>query len=73
MIANASFDVPFWFTFGDLSQFHIPLLFGVGAEYALQPNLALTVKFKAGPDIGTGDFSSTNFALYALVGVAYKM
>jgi hypothetical protein len=73
MTANASFDIPFWFTFGDFSQFHIPLLFGVGFEYLLQPNLALTAKLKMGPDIGTGDFSSTNFALYALFGVAYKM
>lgn len=73
MTANASFDVPFWLTFGDLSQFHIPLLFGMGFEYLLQPNLDLTVKLKMGPDIGTGDFSSTNFALYALIGAAYRL
>lgn len=73
MTANASFDVPFWFTFGDFSQFDIPLLFGVGFEYLLQPNLALTAKLKAGPDIATGTFGTTNFALYALAGVAYKL
>ena len=70
--ANASFDVPFWFTFGDFSQFHIPLLFGGGVEYLLQQNLILSFKLKVGPDIGTGNFSTTNFALYALAGVAYK-
>lgn len=73
LTANVSFDVPFWFTFGNASQFDIPLLFGVGVEYLLQPNLALTGKIKAGPDIGTGDFATTNFALYALVGVTYKL
>lgn len=73
MTANVSFDVPFWFTFGDFSQFDIPLLFGVGFEYLLQPNLALTAKIKAGPDITTGSFSTTNFALYALAGIAYKL
>ncbi|MGZ3446078.1 MAG: hypothetical protein ACXWLG_11680, partial [Myxococcaceae bacterium] len=70
--ANASFDVPFWFTFGDASEFHIPLLFGGGVEYMLQPNLILSFKLKMGPDIGTGTFATTNFALYALAGVAYK-
>lgn len=73
LTANVSFDVPFWFTFGNASQFDIPLLFGAGVEYLLQQNLDLTFKLKAGPDIATGDFSSTNFALYALVGVAYKL
>jgi hypothetical protein len=69
---NGSFDIPFWVTFGTFSNFHMPLLFGGGVEYLLEPNIALTFKLKLGPDIGFGDFSSTNFAFYALFGVAYK-
>ena len=70
---NASFDIPMYVTFGTFGNFHLPLLFGGGVEYLLEPNLALTFHLKVGPDIGFGDFSSTNFALYALFGVAYKM
>ena len=71
---NASFDVPIWFTFGDLRASSTSRCSSAaGVEYMLQPNLALTFKLKVGPDIGIGDFSSTNFALYALIGVAYKM
>ena len=57
-----------FFTFGDVNAFYIPLLFGVGAEYLLQPNLALTGKLKMGPTWGTGDASGSSFTLYALVG-----
>jgi hypothetical protein len=69
---NASFDLPMFFTFGDVSAFYIPVLFGVGAEYLIQPNLALTAKVKVGPTFGTGDASGSTFTLYALVGLAYK-
>jgi hypothetical protein len=70
---NASFDIPFWVTFGTFSSFHMPLLFGGGVEYLLEPNLALTFKLRLGPDIGFGDFATTNFAFNALFGVAYKL
>jgi hypothetical protein len=70
---NASFDIPFWVTFGTFSAFHMPLLFGGGVEYLLEPNLALTFKLRFGPDIGFGDFANTNFAFNALFGVAYKL
>lgn len=73
VIINGSFDIAFWVTFGSFSVFHMPLLFGGGVEYLLEPNLALTFKLKMGPDIGIGDFGSTNFAFNALFGVAYKM
>jgi len=38
MIINASFDLPLYFTFGDFNAFYIPLLFGGGVEYLIQPN-----------------------------------
>ena len=69
---NASFDIPMWVNFGSFSVFHLPLLFGGGVEYLVEPNIALTFKLKLGPDIGIGDFGSTNLALYALFGAAYK-
>jgi hypothetical protein len=68
---NASFDLPLFFTFGDFSAFYIPLLFGVGGEYLINPNLAITGKVKVGPTFGTNGFP-TSFTLYALFGVAYK-
>jgi hypothetical protein len=40
-------------TFGTFSSFHMPLLFGGGVEYLLEPNLALTFKLRLGPDIGS--------------------
>ena len=69
---NAAFDLPLFFTFGDVNAFYIPLLFGAGAEYLIQPNLAITAKIKVGPTFGTGDASGSAFTLYALVGVGYK-
>jgi hypothetical protein len=72
LTVNASFDLPMFFTFGDVNAFYIPLLFGGGVEYLIQPNLALTGKVKLGPTFGTGDASGSAFTLYVLVGAAYK-
>jgi hypothetical protein len=58
--------------FNAATNFHLPLLFGGGVEYLLEPNIALTFKLRLGPDIGFGTFSGTNFAFNALFGVAYK-
>ena len=71
MIFNASFDLPMYFTFGDFNAFYIPLLFGGGVEYLIQPNLAITGKVKVGPTFVTNG-GGTNFTLYVLAGVAYK-
>jgi hypothetical protein len=68
---NASFDLPLFFTFGDFSAFYIPLLFGGGIEYLVNPNLAITGKLKVGPTFGTNGFP-TSFTLYALFGAAYR-
>jgi len=72
MIINASFDLPLYFTFGDFNAFYIPLLFGGGVEYLIQPNLAITGKVKVGPTFVTNG-GGTNFTLYVLAGVAYKL
>jgi hypothetical protein len=73
---NASFDLPMYVLFGSGgygTTFVIPLLFGGGAEYLIEKNLALTFKLKLGPSIVTGNyFGSTKFTLYALFGAAYK-
>ena len=73
VIINGSFDLSMYVLFNAATNFHLPLLFGGGVEYLLEPNLALTFKLRLGPDIGFGTFSGTNFALNALFGVAYKL
>jgi hypothetical protein len=73
---NASFDLPMYVLFpsgGYNTVFVIPLLFGGGAEYLIEKNLALTFKLKLGPSIVTGNYyGSTQFTLYVLFGAAYK-
>jgi hypothetical protein len=71
LTANASLDLPLFFTSGDFNAFYLPLLFGGGIEYLLNPNLAITGKVKVGPTFGTNNFP-TSFTLYALVGAAYR-
>lgn len=69
---NASFELAWYLMFGNgQTNFQIPLLFGGGAEYRLQQNLLLTFKLAMGPSIPTSG-GSTQFALIALVGAAYK-
>lgn len=71
IMLNGSLDLPFFFTFGDFNAFYVPLLFGGGIEYLLEPHIALTGKLKVGPTFGTNGFP-TSFTLYLLGGVAYK-
>ncbi len=71
IILNGSLDLPMFFTFGDFNAFYIPLLFGGGIEYLLEPHIAITGKIKVGPTFGTNGFP-TSFTLYLLGGVAYK-
>ena len=72
VVVNASFGLPMYATFGTLGSFWIPILFGGGVEYMLQPNLALTFDLKLGPTIATAG-GGTSFTLYAMFGVAYKL
>jgi hypothetical protein len=73
LVANASFELPFWATFGTGGTFYIPILFGGGVEYMLQPDLLLTFKLAMGPSIPTCSGCGASFALDGLAGVAYKM
>lgn len=70
VVINGSFEIPMYVTFSP-GNFFIPLLFGGGVEYLLQPNLDLTFKLALGPTIATSGGSA--FTLQALVGVAYKL
>ena len=72
MILNASFEVPMYATFGTGGSFFIPLLFGGGIEYAIQPNLLLTGKLALGVSIPTLSGAAASFAMNFLAGVAYK-
>ena len=70
---NASFGLPMWVTFGTFSAFYLPILFGAGVEYQLEPNIALTFKLRVGPTIAFANGgSASSFTLNALIGVAYK-
>jgi len=71
MMVNGSLDLPMFFTVGDFSAFYIPLLFGGGIEYLLEPHIALTGKIKLGPTFITKG-GGTQFTLYLLAGAAYK-
>ncbi len=67
---NGSFELPMYVTFSP-GNFFIPLMFGGGVEYLLQPNLDLTFKLALGPTIATSGGSS--FTLQTLLGLAYKL
>ena len=71
IMANASFEIPMFFTLGDFNAFYVPLLFGGGIEYLLEPHIAITGKLKLGPTFITNG-GGTQFTLYVLVGAAYK-
>ena len=70
---NASFGLPMWVTFGSASAFYLPIMFGGGVEYLLEPNVALTFKLRLGPTIAFANGNSaSSFTLNALFGAAYK-
>jgi hypothetical protein len=68
--ADVAFDI--FFTSG--SYLVLPLLFGGGVEYQIEPTLMLTFNLRMGPVIYTGGTvgSGTFFGLNALIGLAYK-
>ena len=73
---NASFAAPMYVDFFKGSAgFVVPILFGGGAEYLLDPNIALTFRVALGPSFVAGSGyvgGSPAFTLYALFGAAYK-
>ncbi len=69
-------DIPLTFTFGsigntNITQVYIPLLFGAGVEYLINPQMAVTGELKMGPHIIAGDLSSTNFGFKFMGGFIY--
>ncbi len=71
IMINAGMDVPMFVMFGTGGYFGIPLLFGGGAEYFVNRDLAATFNVKMGPTFRTYT-NRAEFALEALIGVAYK-
>jgi hypothetical protein len=71
LTVNGSFGLPMWVTFGDLGAFYLPIMFGGGVEYLIEPNIALTFKLRMGPTIDVSNGGST-FTLNALFGLAYR-
>lgn len=65
-------DVPFWFYFTRGGGAVIPILMGGGVEHFVERALAVTFKLKMGPAIYTRG-GATDFALEALVGIAFKL
>ena len=68
---GAGLDVPLWITFGPLSSVTVPLLFGVGLEYFLDRNFALTFRMRVGPAINS--LSRAELAFTSHVGIAVKL
>jgi hypothetical protein len=73
---NASFGLPMYVVFANGGAgFVLPLIFGGGAEYLMERNLALTFKLGLGPSILIGNSyvnGAAAFTLYVLFGAAYK-
>jgi len=70
---NASFGLPMWVTFGTASAFYLPIMFGGGVEYLLEPNVALTFKLRLGPTIALVHvIPSSILTVNARFGAAYK-
>jgi hypothetical protein len=82
LVFNASFELPLFATFSSGSNeiagggaFYLPILFGGGLEYLVQPNLSLTFKLALGVTISTNSpqsISSAAFTLQTMAGVAYR-
>lgn len=74
------FEMPFYFTFGDLQSVVLPIFAGGGFEYFVDRNLNINMKLRMGPVIGISTSfggainvpTGTSFGLIALIGVAYK-
>ena len=71
LVLDASFEIPFAKSFPS-GPLLVPLLFGGGMEYRLQPDLLLTVRLAAGPSIPVSNTYAVTFSLNALAGIAYR-
>lgn len=72
IMVNFGMDLPMFVTFGAGGALHVPLLFGGGVEYFINRNLAATFNLKMGPSI-YAPTGRAEFAMEALIGVAYKL
>jgi hypothetical protein len=71
---NASFALPMYAVVSGGTGFVLPIMFGGGAEFLLEKNLALTFKLALGPSIviASGYVGGSAFTLNALFGAAYR-
>lgn len=72
IMLNFGMDVPMFVTFGPGGALYLPFLFGGGAEYFINRNLAASFNLKMGPSI-YAPTGRAEFAMEALVGIAYKL
>jgi hypothetical protein len=74
-LLHFAFDVPLFFIFGDPGSFTgLPFLAGGGFEYFIDQQLSVNFTLRLGPTILiTSNASTTQFTLYALFGVGYKL
>jgi len=73
LMVVAGADIAFDIFFSSGSYVVIPILFGGGAEYQIEPNLLLTFNLRLGPIIAAGTFGSgAVFGMNALIGLAYR-
>ena len=65
-------DIPFWFYTTQGGGAVIPILFGGGAEYFIDHNMAVTFNLRMGPTIYTNG-GTTHFDLQALIGLVLRL
>ena len=79
-------DTGFTLLFVDVTQFYIPIMFGGGLEYFINPDLAVTLNIRMGPVIGhssfnqcgfggciSGSSTGTSFGMSSEIGIALPM
>ncbi|MGQ0504450.1 MAG: hypothetical protein ACT4TC_03955 [Myxococcaceae bacterium] len=71
LMVNLNFELPLVAQLTSPPYFAVPVLFGGGAEYKVDRNLALTFNTRFGPYIYTASGNAT-FALNLLFGIAYR-
>jgi hypothetical protein len=74
LTVDVGVDVPLLLSLTNPTGFLFGPLIGVGAEYQIENNLAVTAKFRVGPEFAFDSAgASSQFAFQTLVGIAYAM
>ncbi|WP_257459732.1 hypothetical protein [Archangium lipolyticum] len=77
LMLNAGLDIPFYVIFGSGGGAVVPILAGVGLEYFVDRNLAVTFNVRMGPSIFPyDDFryrGRARFTMEAMFGIAYRL